>query len=235
MYQPSLIDIGNNRLEYLFLEKENKPLFIFINGAGRTFDDWRNVIHEIKESYSIFCYNRPGTGQSSKAIENQLPENVYALFESLINQVGLITINEIHIVTHSLGSSIAKMIAKEGKWNIKSITFLEPTTKDDVNYVLKHKMYIPQNTFSETDNIIDFINKTSDIKVDGIETKVIVGMKWKVNEIFNPYRRMHRKFITKFASDNNSQLVKAKNSLHFPQKTDIKIVVNELIMIGNSI
>lgn len=121
---PLIATIGEMHIAYRIFpahdEQNNLPI-LFIHGFGGDQNNWLFNIPELSEKHTVYTIDLPGHGSSSKSVGSgtltEFAESVSALMKS-------ISVQQTHIVGHSLGAAIAVELATQSPGQVASLTLL---------------------------------------------------------------------------------------------------------------
>lgn len=216
---------GHN-FEYA-VKGSGSPSIILINGAGGPIEGWAKVWKEIGNDNVVFAYNRLGIGNSSKPSE---PQNGKVMLNDLRRLLLKLKIEPPYlIVGHSLGGFIAHLFVNTFPREVCGVVFLESSTVNDVLSEKKHEL--DHNKFTEVNHVLTTVNQIQ--QFDGfpdIPIVVIAGSKpalrWFMPKAVREARLNHQLELASLSQ--NSRVIIAKNSGHFPQLTEPQIVISEV-------
>ena len=212
--------------EYASTENEGTAI-ILINGAGGPIDGWMKLWRRLREKHRLFCYNRPGMGQSSPPV---IPQTGLQMAQELRALLFEVKIEPPYIlVGHSLGGFIAELFARHFPEEIKSVVLLEPSTIDDF-LSNKKKDRKPKNPAQSLTEIFQVRETVTQLQAapsfPPLHLAVVAGTH-PVAKNFMPTKMMFKRIehLRKAAQMSPyGQFVIAYHSGHFPQLSDSKLV-----------
>jgi len=82
--QSNFMTVNGKKIEVMTAGLENnqvdKPVIVFENGRGSSFDSWVKVIKEISKESAVFAYNRPRIGKSE---DDSIPPSMKHIVDNL--------------------------------------------------------------------------------------------------------------------------------------------------------
>lgn len=223
--------IINERIyEYATTENKGTPI-ILINGAGGPIDGWMKLWRRLREKHRLFCYNRPGMGQSSPPI---MPQTGLQMVKELRAILLALKIEPPYIlVGHSLGGFIAELFARHYPEEIKSIVLLESSTIEDV-LSNKKKNRKPKNgahSLTEIFLISETVTQLQEAPPFPPVPLTVVAGTHPVAKNFMPTKIMFTRIEHLRKASQMSpygQFIIAHHSGHFPQLSDSKLVAEAI-------
>ena len=106
----SIAKVNGHSIEFAF-SKKSSPVIVFLSGGGPSgIAAWSRVYPKLSEKYSVFAYNRLGSGKSSKS---KIPQTAPYIVKTLHTMLHTINIKPPYIlVGHSLGGIYANLYAR---------------------------------------------------------------------------------------------------------------------------
>lgn len=225
------IIIGTQTFEYATTGNDGISV-ILINGAGGPIDGWMKIWRRLREKYNVFCYNRPGIGQSSAPVE---PQNGLQMVEELKAILHALEIKPPYVlVGHSLGGFIAELFVRHYPEEVKNVILLEPSTIEDVLASGKKRKKKPKTAsqslyevFQVDETIAQLENAPS---FPAIPLTVVAGTH-PVAKHFMPTKRVFSRIehLRKASQlSPHGTFILAHHSGHFPQLSDSKLVAETI-------
>ena len=126
--QENFISINGKRIEILVSGLEhnqiNKPVIVFENGRGSTFNSWEKVINEISRESAVFAYNRPRIGKSE---DDSIPPSMKHIVDNLRVMLKEKGLNPPYLlVGHSFGACYIRSFASYYPDEIAGLVFVDP-------------------------------------------------------------------------------------------------------------
>lgn len=126
--QENLLTVNGRRVEVLILGLEHnqtdKPVIVFENGRGSTFNSWEKVINVISKDYTVFAYNRPRIGKSE---DDSIPPSMKHIVENLRFMLKEKGLNPPYLlVGHSFGACYIRTFASYYPKEIAGLIFVDP-------------------------------------------------------------------------------------------------------------
>lgn len=134
--QKKKINIGNSVLEYI-VSGTKSPTIVLINGSGVPIEDWHRILPALETMGSVFAYNRPGIGESSKPREAQTCDVMIQALRALLLQSGLVP--PYVLVGHSLGGLIANLFARIYPAEVSGVVLVEAPAPEVFAVIAAHK------------------------------------------------------------------------------------------------
>lgn len=104
--------------------QDNKPVIVFENGRGSTFNSWETVINEISKDYAVFAYNRPRIGLSE---DDSIPPSMKYTVDNLRNMLKQKGLNPPYLlIGHSFGACYIRSFASYYPNEIAGLIFVDP-------------------------------------------------------------------------------------------------------------
>lgn len=126
--QENTMVVNGKRVEILVSgrahNQTDKPVIVFENGRGSTFNSWEKVIKEISKENTIFAYNRPRIG---KSVDDSIPPSMKHIVENLrimLKEKGLKP--PYLLVGHSFGACYIRTFASYYPEEIAGLIFVDP-------------------------------------------------------------------------------------------------------------
>lgn len=105
-----------------------QPVFILLNGAGGTLDDWRPIFDKLSARGPVIAYDRRGLGGSEG---DTVPQTFARVNGSLHQLLAVMNVPPPYIlVGHSWGGAFVRAYASEHPSEIAGLVFLETTDLD---------------------------------------------------------------------------------------------------------
>lgn len=116
--------VAERRVEYA-LAGQGRPVVVFENGLGGTMDSWARIFSEIAKDTAVFAYNRPGYGESERAITRRDGDHVVDELRALLKYRGL---NPPYVlVGHSLGGLYMQLFARRYPNEVAALVLVDST------------------------------------------------------------------------------------------------------------
>ncbi len=111
--------------QYVQSEGKGEPTIIFLNGKGRTLDDFKKVYNKLKSDYKVLSYDRAGNGLSQFINSQRTVDTMaYELHELLLKE----KIKPPYIlVGHALGTYIMRYYVNQFPNTVAGLVFIEPS------------------------------------------------------------------------------------------------------------
>jgi len=126
--QEDFLTLNGKKVEVLTAGLENnqvdKPVIVFENGRGSTFDSWENIIAEFSKESAVFAYNRPRIGNSED--DNRPPRMKY-IVDNLREMLLMKGLKPPYLlVAHSFGACYIRSFASYYPEEIAGLIFVDP-------------------------------------------------------------------------------------------------------------
>ena len=126
--QDNFMIVNDNRVEILIAglehNQENKPVIVFENGRGSTFDSWEKVIYEDSKESAVFAYNRPRIGKSE---DDSVPPSMKHIVDNLRLMLKEKGLNPPYLlIGHSFGACYIRSFASYYPEDIAGLIFVDP-------------------------------------------------------------------------------------------------------------
>jgi len=126
--QENFMIVDGKRVEILIAGLEhnqaNKPVIVFENGRGSTFNSWGKVINEVSKESVVFAYNRPRIGNSE---DDSIPPSMKHIVDNLRVMLKEKGLNPPYLlVGHSFGSCYIRSFASYYPEEIAGLIFVDP-------------------------------------------------------------------------------------------------------------
>ena len=126
--QENFIIINGKNVEILISGIEHnqtdKPVIVFENGRGTTFNYWEKVISEVAKESVVFAYNRPRIGKSE---DDNIPPSVKHIVDNLRIMLKEKGLNPPYLlVGHSFGACYIRSFASYYPNEIAGLIFVDP-------------------------------------------------------------------------------------------------------------
>ena len=126
--QENFIKINGKNVEILISGIEHnqtdKPVIVFENGRGTTFNYWEKVISEVAKESVVFAYNRPRIGKSE---DDNIPPSMKHIVDNLRIMLKEKGLNPPYLlVGHSFGACYIRSFASYYPNEIAGLIFVDP-------------------------------------------------------------------------------------------------------------
>lgn len=116
--------VEERRVEYALAGK-GVPAVVFESGLGGTMDWWAKVFPEVAKETTVFAYNRPGYGESERAVTPRDGDHVVDELRALLKNRGL---NPPYVlVGHSLGGLYVQLFARRYPNEVAALVLVDST------------------------------------------------------------------------------------------------------------
>ncbi|MBO9539945.1 alpha/beta hydrolase [bacterium] len=246
------INIGNTKLEFT-RSGTGSPTIVLINGSGGPIEGWYRVFTELETLGTVFAYNRPGIGKSSKPTSPQTGEVMVETLRALLHAAELPP--PYLLVAHSLGGLVANLFARHYPSDVMGMVLLDATAPADIDVMaacesplqrfLKSTLdlVLGKDTHGETTHVrrtVELIDQAPSFP--DLPLLVVTGgkpaMSWLTPKQALEARAEHQRQLASI-SPRGKQVVAAKSG-HFPQLSEPEVVVQavrdaiELASIGRN-
>ena len=126
--QSTIMNFNGRKVEVLATGLENnragKPVIVFENGRGSTFNSWETIINEISKDHAVFAYNRPRIGLSE---DDGIPPSMkYTVdnLRSMLKEKGLEP--PYLLIGHSFGACYIRSFASYYPNEVAGLIFVDP-------------------------------------------------------------------------------------------------------------
>jgi pimeloyl-ACP methyl ester carboxylesterase len=207
------------------------PTVVLINGLGGPIEGWMKIWPLLDGSFSVFAYNRLGVDKSS---EPTMPQHAVNMTEDLKKLLNTLALEPPYLlVAHSLGGFIANVFACMYPQETMGVLFLEASTREDVT---KKAKKIKGDPNWEVNCVQDSIAQISAlVSFPQVPITVIAGFH-PIARMWLPKGRFYKRFEHQkklLELSNQSSLIVAAKSGHFPQMNEPKLVAGAIYkMIG---
>ena len=116
---------------------------VLVNGSGGPIEGWHKIISDLAASSTVFAYNRPGIGKSSKPSVPQTGLRMVASLRAALSAAGLKP--PYLLVGHSLGGLVVNLFARLHPSEISAVALIEATTPNDVEHLPKYETALQRN------------------------------------------------------------------------------------------
>jgi pyruvate dehydrogenase E2 component (dihydrolipoamide acetyltransferase) len=114
------IEISSGYIRYAYRPGDGVPVLL-IHGFGGDLDNWLFNIDAIAAEYPVYALDLPGHGQSGKVLSEP---NLELLVSAVVEFLGLVGIEKVHLVGHSMGGLIAAKLALEHRQLVQSLCLI---------------------------------------------------------------------------------------------------------------
>lgn len=115
---------GERRVEYALAGK-GAPAVVFESGLGGTMDWWAKVFPEVAKETTVFAYNRPGYGESERAVTTRDGDHVVDELRALLKSRNLSP--PYVLVGHSLGGLYMQLFARRHPDEVTALVLVDST------------------------------------------------------------------------------------------------------------
>jgi pimeloyl-ACP methyl ester carboxylesterase len=234
------VAVGSSTFEYV-VSGTTSPALVLINGAGGPIEGWNSIFSELEKIGTVFAYNRPNIGRSSKPTEPQTGDLLVQTLRALLLEVGLPP--PYILVGHSLGGLVANLYARCHPNEVLGVVFLDATAPEDFAIFSAHEGRVPKLLRKTLDAIfgsdhlgeIAHVSHTSDQvslapSFPDIPVTVVTGgkpaMSWLIPARILSARTEHQRRLASI-SPGAKQII-AERSGHFPQISEPAVVVHAI-------
>ena len=233
--EKKITTLGENSFEYSF-KGTRKPAVILINGAGGPLESWAKLWEAIGDDHVLFAYNRLGMGKSSKPKEAQTGLVMARDLKDLITSIGIEP--PYVLVGHSLGGFVAHQFTLTYPEMVAGIVFLESSTVKDVLTDPKRSKVVNPNKYTEVDQVMATVEHIQAMdRPLNIPITVIAGNKpafgWLMPKAKKAQRLAHQRDLLNLTE--SGKFVMASKSGHFPQFSEPRLVIDEIIELRHAI
>lgn len=247
--QTHLAEFRGQTIEYS-IAGTGKPTIILLNGAGTPIESWYKLYPDIQKFGTVLAYNRLGTGRSSRPLEPQTAHTTIQMLRQLLDELQLE--KPYVFVAHSFGGVYANLYARLFPDDVGGVVFVDATAPEDIGLLKKHLTLIQKIIFkalfyfSKADPNNEISEQVEMITVDQIEKApsfpnipiiVITGVKspskWLISQTALDLRSLNQQKLAALSKHSNH--VMAKNSGHFPQISEPKLVLEALTELIDSL
>jgi pimeloyl-ACP methyl ester carboxylesterase len=242
-YKLRKVKINKSSFEYKVTGKQT-PTFILLSGYGEPIESWKMVRHEIDQHGKVFTYNRLGTGGSDQPTSTQCGKTIISDLRAILEKLGIFP--PYILVGHSIGGLYAALYGQLYPSEVLGAILIEPTHPDHEERFKKisppfHVRFVNgyydffeklfnKNTFNEMKSFEVTANQfSSSGSFPDVPLTVITGSKKMPFEPDN-LRELHLSNQKELASiSSKGKFIIAKDSGHFPQTTQPKLVSEAIV------
>ncbi len=215
---------------------KGKPSIIFESGHFETHEAWELIQPEISNISSTLSYDRAGLGLSDKSPDKRTSLNKAHELHTLLKKAKVK--GPYIIVTHSMGSWVARMFAKQFGDELAGLIFIDPTHEDTNEYTvnsmppefldLYKEEIIKEGTYEDLLESIEQI-KQSRYALKNIPLTVISATDHQMGSEFEEKWILWQKDIASLSSKSNHIIVNSGHNIH-KEKPDVIIkAINDMI------
>ena len=126
--QSEFLELNGFKVEILTAGLENnsknKPVIVFENGRGSSFESWKGVIEEVSTESTVFAYNRPRIGKSE---DDHKPPSLKHIADNLREMLKLKGLHPPYLlVGHSFGAAYIRSFASYYPNEVAGLIFVDP-------------------------------------------------------------------------------------------------------------
>jgi pimeloyl-ACP methyl ester carboxylesterase len=234
------ITVLGESLEYV-ASGSGPSTVVLVNGSGGPIEGWHKVFPALTAVSTVFAYNRPGIGRSSKPRAPQTASHMVASLRNALKAAGL---HPPYVLAgHSLGGLVVNLYARLHPQEVAAVVFLEATTPEDVQTFaqgqsrmqgfistwLERIMPTPEN--AETKHVAASVAEILDApRFPPVPLIVITGgklaMTWAVGPDALAARAASQRALVNL-SPQGQQIIAAASG-HFPQFSEPELVANAI-------
>jgi pyruvate dehydrogenase E2 component (dihydrolipoamide acetyltransferase) len=100
---------------------EGETAIVLVHGFGGDLDNWLFNIDALAERATVYAFDLPGHGQSSKGIPDP---TLHGLSQALVAFMDNTTVGTAHLVGHSIGGAIAMQTAIDAPGRVQSLSLI---------------------------------------------------------------------------------------------------------------
>jgi pimeloyl-ACP methyl ester carboxylesterase len=134
-YQGEVIEMKGDTIR--FFQKGKGPDILLIHGIPGMAEDWEELVNELAASYRVTMYDRPGHGFSS--FQYHASPLVYNM-EIAAGLKSALSLDDVIVVGHSYGSTVALALAVHDTPGIKGYVLLSAASFPAGGYKLYHRI-----------------------------------------------------------------------------------------------
>lgn len=111
------------KFHYFLKQKEGKPMIVFLHGLMGSWSNWRSILNDFSEDFSVFCYDQRGHGRSFHPSSGYAPED-YA--KDLLKLLEELKVREpIFLVGHSMGGRNALNFSYQYPKHVRKLVLVD--------------------------------------------------------------------------------------------------------------
>ena len=100
---------------------EGEAAVVLVHGFGGDIDNWLFNIDALAEQATVYAFDLPGHGESSKSIADPTLRGLSQALVAFMNEVG---VRAAHLVGHSLGGAVAMQTAIDAPDRVQSLSLI---------------------------------------------------------------------------------------------------------------
>jgi pyruvate dehydrogenase E2 component (dihydrolipoamide acetyltransferase) len=113
-------DLPSGRVRYA-RRGDGEKAIVLIHGFGGDLDNWLFTIDALAEQATVYAFDLPGHGQSTKKIADP---TLRGLSQAVLAFMDKVEVGSAHLVGHSLGGAIAMQAAIDAPDRVKSLALI---------------------------------------------------------------------------------------------------------------
>ena len=117
---PESVLLGDRKIRYL-RRGDGSPTIVLIHGFGGNLNNWLFNHEVLAEERTVYSVELPGHGQSSKDVGDG---SLDTMVQVILDWFSAVSLNEAHVVGHSLGGAIATQLARQAPEKVQSCTLI---------------------------------------------------------------------------------------------------------------
>ncbi|WP_437927299.1 alpha/beta fold hydrolase [Sorangium sp. So ce291] len=128
--------IASEVIEYV-VARGGPATVVLVNGSGGPIEGWYKIFAPLAGFATVFAYNRPGVGGSSRPVVPQTGSHLVASLRAVLSAASLPP--PYVLVGHSLGGLIVNLFARLHPSETTAVVLIEASSPSDVATLRRHE------------------------------------------------------------------------------------------------
>lgn len=238
---PRVFDLNGTAFEYVSAGTGG-PSIVLINGSGGPLEGWHRIFPLLSGHVTVFAYNRPGLGKSSKPSR---PQTAGAMVDDLKGLLDGVSVPKPWVlVGHSFGGLVANLFARTQAPSVSAVVLLEATAPQDVTLLRQYESTLQKAVAWVANRVLPLHPNHEALHADQSAAEVVAApgfpaipllvvtgtrpaMAWASRQDHLALRRMHQRELATLSP--HGQQLEASRSGHFPQLSEPELVASAIL------
>lgn len=229
------IDLGKFGLHAYILGK-GKPSIIFESGHADSHETWNTIQHEASNKNTTLSYDRASLGLSDNSTNSRTSLNKASELYMLLKQSKVR--GPYIIVSHSMGSWVSRMFAKQYGKEVAGLVFVDPTHEDANEYTINSLPSDILNLYKEEickegsyEDMLDSIVQIKEARsaMKNIPLMVISANDHQMGSVFEEKWNLWQKDIASLSSKSTHITINCSHNIQSEKPDVILHAINDML------